>query len=304
MQADFAALRDFDYSQAHIYLWVFKRSTTARKFSAFFVQTDEVLNALLRDVVVSEIRRISEFAAYTHLAETNENSCLATTTSETEFEFLKVQLDRPEPECAARSIRDLKGAEGYAVKFVHNGLTVYAIKRSTSTWKTAYPIKYINMIFQNGELSAAEDNSFSIERSFDFYCLNDATFIAAKRAFESMLKHRIEYRRAFTGLMGNPNFSALFTNLQPIAEYVGNSAIHLRRMAAIEQKGVYAKPDFLANLQRVSERRNWMLNFEPETTRIIPCEQTAKIILQVLLDHRLLSEVTENIYDVPDTTPV
>lgn len=119
-----------------------------------------------------------------------------------------------------------------------------------------------------------------------------------------MLKHRTEYRRAFAGLMRNPDFSALFTNLQPIAEYVGDSAIHLRRMAAIEQKGIYTNPNFLVNLQRVSDRRNWMLNFEPETTRIIPCEQTTRTILQVLLDHRLLSEVTENIYDVPDTTPV
>lgn len=304
MQENFNSLRAFNYTQGVIHLWVFRRSSTARRFSAFFVRTDGALDELLRNVIRTEIARITEFAPYTHLAEVNENSCLATTVAANDFQHLKVQIDRPEPECAVQSIKDLKGAEGYVVKFIHDNQTIYAVKRSTNTWKTAYPKKYINMIFRNGELSAAEDNGFSIERSFDFYSLNTSVFIAGKRAFESVMEHRAAYAQAFVGLRQNHVFSALFTDLQPLVTYIGSNSIQLRRMAAVEQKALYSRPNFLQNLQRVSAARGWNLNFDPITIRLIPCEQTARTILQVLLDHRLMSEVTDNIYDVPDATPV
>jgi hypothetical protein len=223
---------------------------------------------------------------------------------DSDFALLKIQIDRPEPECAIRSIKDLKGADGYVVKFVHNREVVYAIKKSTNTWKTAYPKKYINMIFQNGELSAVADNGFSIERSFDFYSLNTSIFIASKRAFESAMQHRAAYTQAFVGLRQNPTFSSLFTDLLPLATYVGNNSIHLRRMAIVEQRAIFQRPNFLQNLQRVSIARGWNLNFDPATNQIVPCSQTAKTVLQVLLDHRLMSEVTDNIYDVPDAIPV
>lgn len=304
MQQMFSSLRAFDFAQSLIHLWVFKRSTTALKFSAFFVQTDRNLNALLLAVVQREIARITEFADYTYLAETNENSCLASPVAGSDFEFLKTAIDRPEPDCRVRSIKDLTNADGYVVKFTHNGQTVYAVKRSAGTWKAAYLKAHINMVFRNGELSAAEDNGFSIEKTFDFYAFNTVLFIASKRNFESAMAHRIAYAQAFVALRGTPGFSALFTTLQPLIDYVGTNATQLRRMATVEQRAVFTQPGFLEALQAVNARRQWGLNFHPQTNQLIPCDQTVKTIMQVLLDHRLLSEVTQKIYDVPDATQV
>jgi hypothetical protein len=304
MQDDFNIFKAFDYVQSAVHLWVFKKSTSNRKFSAYFVRTDPVLTELLRSVVRNEVVRLIEFAPYTYLAQVNENSCLATLENECDFSLLKAQVDRPEPECSVRSIKDLKGADGYVVKFVHEGQTIYAVKRSTASWKAAYPKKYINMIFHNGELSAAEDNGFSIERNFDFYCINSSIFIASKRAFESALTYKAAYAEAFTGLRQNPQFSELFTDLQPLVKYIGTNSIQLRRMAMVEQKGLYATPNFLLNLQVVNARHGWGINFDPASNKIVPCDQTAKTIMQVLLDHRLMSEVTSNIYDVPDAVQV
>lgn len=304
MQQMFASLRVFDFSQSQIHLWVFKRSTTAQKFLTFFVQTDANLNSLLLAVVQREITRITEFANYTYLAETNENSCLTSSITGSDFEFLKTVIDRPEPDCRVRSIKDLKNAEGYVVKFTHNGQTVYAVKRSASTWKTAYLKNHINMVFRNGELSAAEDNGFSIEKTFDFYAFDTALFIASKRNFESVMAHRIAYSQAFVALRANTVFSALFTTLQPLIDYVGTNSTQLRRMATVEQRSLFTQPGFMAAVQAVNARRQWGLNFHPQTNQLIPCDQTIRTIMQVLLDHRLLSEVTQNIYDVPDATQV
>jgi Domain of unknown function (DUF4868) len=304
MQQTFASLRAFDFAQSAVYLWIFKRSTAAKRFSAYYVQTDAVLNALLLEVVQREMTRITEFAEYTYLAETNENSCLTSLADGSDFVPLKVQIDRPEPDCRIRTVKDLSNASGYVVKFVSNGQTVYAVKRSASNWKASYLKTHINIVFRNGELSAAEDNAFAIERSFDFYAYEDALFIASKRAFESAMEHRASYAQAFVSLRSNAAFSNLFTTMQPLIDYVGTNSIQLRRMARIEERALYAQPGFLKSVNDVNAKRKWLLNFDSKTEKLIPCDKTAKTIMQVLLDHRLLSEVTDTIYDVPDATKV
>lgn len=304
MQAEFDSLKTFDFANSSVHLWVFKRSSTPAKYKAVHVPIDENLGAQLTAFIRSEIGRISEFSPYSYLSQTNENSCLGATATDTDFSLLKNQVDQPEPEHLVRGIRDLKGAEGYVVKFSNGGSTVYAVKRSTTSWKTAYPKKFINMVFANGELSAVEDNAFSIEKNFDFYCMGQSLFIANKRGFESALSYKTAYTSAFASLQSAPTFTALFTDMQPIIQYVGSNSIQLRRMAAIEQKGLYSQTNFIAKLMAVNSQRNWGINFDPANGRIIPCSQTAKVILQVLLDHRLVSEVTDNTYDVPDAVQV
>lgn len=160
------------------------------------------------------------------------------------------------------------------------------------------------MVFSNGELAAVEDKSFSIEKNFDFYVVNDTIFIANKRGFETSIQHREAYIEAFSQLQAAPSFNSLFSDIEPIVKYVGNNSIQLRRMGVIEQKGIYNNPNFMPNLVRVSSARNWGINFDPTSKTIIPCSNTTGTILQVLLDHRLMSEITDNIYDVPDATEI
>ncbi len=304
MRSEFDSLRAFDFAHATAHLWVFKKSTTNKKYLAHYVPADEVLAIILSELIQTEMRRITEFSPYSYLSQTNENSCLTTAQQGTDFTFLKAQVDRPEPECRAEGIKDLKGADGYLVKFSNSDETVYAIKRSAASWKTSYAKKFINIIFTNGELSIANDAGFSIERSFDFFCKGELIFITNKRSFESLMNYRAAYIQAFADLQQDPSFSALFTDLQPLVGHIGSNSTQLRRIATVEQKGLYAQANFLENLQRVSIKRNWEINFDAATNKIIACEQTAGTILQVLLDHRLMSEVTENVYDVPDATRI
>ena len=298
----FRELRGFDFGASTAYLWVFKRSTTAAKFNAKFVQTDDKLSAVLKTVVASEMARITEHADYTYLAETNPNSCLTERVAGSDFVSLKALVDRPEPDHRLENTKDLNGIVGYVVKFVHNGRCVYAVKRSTNTWKVSYLKTHINIVFSNGELSAAEDKSFAIEKNFDFYVLDDGMFIAAKRAFESVMEHRASFAQAFMGLQVKPEFSGLFTDMRPLVDYVGTNSMQLRRMARIDERALYQRPGFLQGLNIVSQRRNWGLNFDAGSGRLIPCDVTAKTIIDVLLDHRLLSEVTSLTYVVPDAT--
>lgn len=299
---DFDILKKFDFKNSEPYLWVFKESTLKSKFRSSFVQSDEALNKELKGFVCREIDRITEHSPYTYISQTNENSCLTIDFNSTDFTMLKSQIDLPEVEHRVKNVRDLVGAKGYVVKFIKDGVTVYAVKKSTSMWKTSYPKRFLNMIFENGELAAVENKSFSIEKNFDFYVINKTAFISNKKGFESSMKYKEKYVQAFTELKASPGFSALFSDVSPIVEYVGDNSIQLRRMAVIEEKGVYRDGRFMTNLKLVNDKRKWGLVFDGD--KIVPCGKTVKVILQVLLDHRLISEITDNIYDVPDAKKI
>ena len=64
--------------------------------------------------------------------------------------------------------------------------------------------------------------------------------------------------------------------------------MQLRRMTVVEMRGIYDNPNFLASLQSVSNTRQWGINFDATSGKIIPCADTMRIILQALLDHRLI----------------
>ncbi len=304
MQAGFDSLRAFDYNASQVYLWSFKDSATAAKYSAFFVPSDQTLEEQFKTFVTQEMVRITEFSAYTYISQTNENSCLILDQTATEFPLLKALVDRPEVDHRLPDLKKLVGSNGYLVKFVNNGQTVYAVKRSSNTWKTSHAKKFLNVIFKDGELVSLENKSFTIEKNFDFYVKDGFIYIANKRSFEAAAHHKDAYVNAFADLQAAPAFSGLFTDLSPIINYVGSNSIQLRRMAMVEQKNLFSDPSFLPTLKRVSTARNWGLNFHPQDGRLVPCDQTAKVIIQLLLDLRLMSEITQINYDVPDAVRI
>jgi hypothetical protein len=300
MQQEFNNFRRFDVTNSTVHLWVFKKSTSSKKYRARYVQIDAALAAKFKQIYLDQVATKTEHLPYSHLTENNGISCLTIDAANTEFSFLKAQVDQPEPEHRVQNSSDLKGADGYVVKFVDSGTTVYAIRRSVTTWKTGYQKRFLNIVFSNGELSVAEDNGFNIELNYDFFVKDGIIFIANKLGFESSLKYRSAYTQAFAALQQDANFSPLFTDIAPLVQYVGSNPVHLRRMAAIVEKGIFSGPGFITNLKQVSAARNWGINFDPNTGQIIACDATAKIIVEVLLDHRLMSEVTANSYIVPD----
>ena len=296
--------RELDYDNSTVQLWVFKKSTTPAKFRAWHVRTDEEVESLFRKAIKSEVSRITERVTYSHLSQNNENSCLEHSLEESEGLIALLQaVDVPETENTDAQLKQLKGAVGYLVKFQSGDQTVYAVRKTAPTWKPTVRNKLINAIFVNGELSAVPDESFTFDSYFDFYCLNETIFVASKRAYESTVSDKKAYKQSFDNLTVDPEFLSVFTDVEPLKRYVGQNSIQLRRMTVIQQKALYRNPGFSDRVKLVSETRNWGINFDQDG-KISVCQETAKVIIQVLLDHRLLSEVTETIYDVPDAEAV
>ncbi|MBZ4040440.1 Kiwa anti-phage protein KwaB-like domain-containing protein [Novilysobacter selenitireducens] len=301
---DFADWRKFDYDNATIQLWVFKKSSTSAKFRAWHVRTDSDIEDLFRSAIKNETSRITEHAPYSPLSQPNESSCLVHPLESSEgLIALLDKVDSPEAESSDAELKHLKGATGYLVKFQSGGNTVYGIRKTAPSWRPTIRKSLINAVFKNGELSATPDESFSFDQHFDFYCLNETILVSSKRAYESTMSDKKAYERSFQNLTLDPQFSDLFSDIAPLKAYVGTNAMQLRRITVIQQKGLYLRPNFSSRLNTVSSARNWGLNFD-SNNKLVVCEQTARTIMQVLLDHRLLSEITDTTYDVPDAEAV
>lgn len=301
---DFNDWKSFDYAAASLHLWVFKKSTTASKFRAWHVRTDEAVEKLFRDAISSETKRISESISYGPLAQNNETSCMSHPLEESEgLIALLNQVDRPATEAVDAELKHLKGAAGYLVRFQDGASVIYAIRKTAPSWKPRVRNSLINAIFHNGELSASPDETFSFDSYFDFYCVNETILVSSKRAYESTVSDKKAYERNFEQLTLDSDFLDVFADIEPLKEFVGTNAMHLRRVTVIQQKALYLRPDFSSRLATVSSARNWGINFD-ESGRIIVCAETVRAILQVLLDHRLLSEITDTTYDVPDAEAV
>jgi hypothetical protein len=137
MNAKFQTLKNFDFNTSTAHLWIYKTSAAAIRYRALYVQTDDSLMNQFKNFVNTEFQRLTEQSPYSYISQTNENSCLSIAQEETDFSFLKNQADQIESEHRASGVQELKGSKGYVVKFTNNDVTVYAVKRSTSTWKTA-----------------------------------------------------------------------------------------------------------------------------------------------------------------------
>ena len=301
---DFADWKTFNYDDATVQLWVFKKSTAASKFRAWHVRTDGTIEQLFRDTIKREVAATTEAVAYSPISQNNESSCLIHALEESEgLIALLDRVDAPEAENVDAELKHLKGAAGYLVKFQLDGHIVYAIRRTAPTWRPKLRSSLINAIFHNGELSATPEETFSFDSFFDFYCLNETIFVKAKRAYESTMSEKKVYQRSFEELAVDTYFTSLFSDIQPLKDYVGNNAMQLRRVTVIQQKALYMRPGFSQKVKTVNEARNYGLNFDA-SDKIVACQDTAKTIMQILLDHRLLSEITDTIYDVPDTEAV
>lgn len=308
-EATLANFKGLGIDGANISLWVFKKrpdgngNTGEPRYSAHWVKITDAVKAELKTIVKRYQDDYVEVEAYSLLSQNNENSFLGVNLDQTSFDKLKALVELPPEEHQATNEKHLNNAVGYVVRVSTPGAVLYGVKKTTANWKTKRAQSLMNLVFREQELDIEDNPAFSLERTFDFFVLADHVLTPNKAAFESLLSYKASYRTAFSQLQVEPSFSGLFTDMQPLITHVGSNSIHLRRMSTIQNKGLYQDLNFLARLRQVNQMKGWNIQFHDDG-RIHPTAETVRTIIQVLLDHRLYSELSLNTYDVPSATPV
>lgn len=303
---DLQTLASFDLDQATASLWIFKKrpaSGEMNPFTAVSVVMSDALRDQLKELVASYQSSHTIAEEYNLLSQTAEGGFLSVSRNETLFPNLQKLIDQPLEECLVKNVKQLNNADGYVFRLRHGDSLLYCVKKTNADWATRKKKGMMNIFFTEAGLDIMDNPSFSISRSFDFFVVGTHVFMTSKPAFESLLNHKDSYEEAYAELKQEPGFAAAIADFAVFDSFVGKNATHLRRMAVIKARGYYQNPGYMARLRDINGLRGWGIQFDDQG-RIVATPEKMRDILHVLLDHRLRSELSDNQYDVPSTTPV
>jgi hypothetical protein len=297
----------FDVAGADLTVWAFKKSGGAGgaipTYTGRWVQTDDALDLELKAAVELELDRIEETHPYGILAQTNEASALTIGADETNVPLIVASAADPLPQRRATNLKQLRNSDFYVLKLVSDAQSLFAFRKTDRTWRTKQRAFVIDALFQDQTLTLESAPAFTLSRRVDFLVLGNEILISNKANFESMLSYRQAHADDFQTLQAEKDFSALFTTIDPLVDFVGTNKIQLRRACAIRAKGHYRDSDFMERLRQYYTQYHLTLIFN-EAGLIEPTPETCADIITALLDHRLSSAFSQAIYDVPDATKV
>lgn len=302
-----AALNNFDIQNAGLTVWLFKKSGgsggATPVYTGHWITTDDDLNAALKASIIEARARIAEVHEYGLLAQNNEASALLIDSVETHAGLLVEKTANALPQRKVKSESQIANTNFFVARLTSGGDVLHAVRRTDTSWKTKKRKALIDMVYRENALALDHSPSFSLTRNVDFFIANDKVIIPHKANFESVLNYRQAHADEFETLQGEVEFSQAFAALGPLADFVGTNKIQLRRMCSIRQKGHYKNAAFMSKLRIHHAAHGLTLTFDANGL-IIPTAETCGDIITALLDHRLASAFSENVYDVPDATRV
>lgn len=303
-EATLVSAKKFPITESSISLWTFKKKTPTGYSAKSVVLSDELIEKV-RAAATRSLARVTEVDDYALLAQVTEANCLYLEDNETNFHELQALVDEPPEEHVMKNIRDLQNAAGYLVRFWHAAtkMSLYCVKKVGSDWIAQRKKGGIYAILRDNKLELIEEPALTLSDQFDFFCFDEKILVTTKRAFESVLRYKIVYQNSFASLQKDPVFTSIFVDMAPLIEHVGTNTMHLRRMAVIEQRAYYANPAYMQRLRAVCANRKWDIKFD-NNGRIFATQDNMKDVMQVLLNHRLFSELSLESFDVPSTAPV
>lgn len=303
--SDLAGLKGFDLGAADLTVWVFKKSTRegVPVFNGKWVGITEELAAALRASVTGALDAITETIDYDILAQNNESSALTLGADETHIALVDAQALNPTPARKVRQLKQIANSGFYMLRFATEAGVLLAVRKTNPTWSSRRSSKIVRVVFADDQLDIDQRPSFSLEPFFDFFVFNGEIYVSNKGRFESVLAYRAGHIEAFQELTVEAEFNAIFSDVGPITVFVGENKIQLRRAIAIREKAHYKDIAFMQNLRNQCAAMNLQIAFDDDG-RIVPTPETCRDIFQALLDHRLDSRLSNQIYDVQSTEPV
>jgi len=300
------AFTGFDIDKSTVTLWLFRRTPQPGgppKYSGRWIDTHELLDAALKEAVRAERARITEVHEYDLLAQNNESSALKIDALETHAGLILEQAAAEKPARKVKDMKQIRNTDFYVIKLTDGKNVLCAVRKTESSWQTKKMKDAIYAFFSNNRLGLDDKPSFRISKLIDFFIVGDLVLISHKGHFESILNYKEAHIEDFAALQKDQAFKALFSTLDPLTNFVGTNKIHLRRACAIHGKAHYKNKAFMSRLKKDHTKYQLKLNFDGHG-RILPTDDTCADIIRALLDHRLLSPFSEQLYDVPDATVV
>ena len=305
-------LKEADIDSGTVSLWVVKSRVENKqmKYTCRWVDIDDNsesetnLAIKLKSIVKNTLATYDSIEEYDFIAKPDDNTYLTMGSNDTNMSIIQEKVDRPGNEHIANHEKHILNSSGYLIKIQIDQKYIYAYTKTAGSWNTK---KVSNGYFSafNGEkmVGLNSDKLFRIEDHIDFICFENDLFIANKRSFESAMNFKEGMKEKKEDLIAELGTLEIFTSTQPINEFVGEDARYLRSMSSIQDKGFYKNENFMNNLRSLNESEQWGLTINSDG-QIVPEDEKIKLLLTLLNDLRLKSQLSGNVYDASASTRV
>ena len=299
--------RAFNVDEASVSLWVFKSpggaSNEPPRYSGRWVETTDDVDSVLKGIVRGARERINEVIEYDLLAQNNEGSALVIPANETYANRLVEVTAAETADRRATNVDHLRNSSFYDIKLAWGDSVIHAIRKTENTWQGKRARSLETLLFRGDVLALEVRPKFDIDKNIDFVIIGGEILVLKKGNFESTLRYKATFVEDFADLQVEQAFLDSFADIEPLVAYVGQNKLHLRRLAAVRQKGHYRDLEFMKRLRALHAAYGLNLQFSGDG-KIIVTAETCREVITALLDHRLASAFSEAIYDVPSTTTI
>ena len=253
------------------------RSNETPSYTAYWAETTPEVDDVLKEIIKAERDRITESSEYELLAQPNVSSALTIAKDETYADLLTEAVSS-EMSRRAETEKKLRNNSFYLIKLTSEKGAMYAVRRTSSSWKTKRVRSARTVIFRETTLELDDSPRFEIENTIDFFIVADDLLILHKGHFESTLRYKQAHAEDFEALQHEAGFSELFVDTAPLIKHVGSNKIQLRRMCAVRDKKHYLDPAFMDRVRTHHAKYGFSLQFDPEGRIIVTPETASQII--------------------------
>jgi hypothetical protein len=301
-------LKALNLSRANVSLAIVKEYKRDRisHYDVQYVQIDEALEKRLRSIVLRKIESSNTVEEYTYdCPEPEEDQVRGIEYASTDFFKIYERLESLNPEeDIIQDVDELVKAKAYLIILRNkDGIQVVAFKTLPENWKMRKNKGLIPLLFDENRFKDLEDdNVFSISSWVDILYFNEVLFILSKREFEHGLNFREGMISGAKEMYAEVEELKLFANMELLTNKVGNNQRYLRKIATIKNLGHYRDPNFLKRMNQIVQQKGWSVQFEKG--QIVFTDETIDVILTILQNKRLHSELTDEDFDVESAKPL
>jgi hypothetical protein len=297
---EISQLRLTDFEPWTTTIWLVKRRLDVHKqahYSVLRVDVDKKLLNKLKKTVTDRIQGADyKLEAYDFLTADQDNQLFTIESSETDFVKIQGEVDKGIANPKVEKYEDLLDSWAYVIKLEHGENVVYGVRKINKFTQAAKVTSVSYFLFEDKKLVDLEDKKiFVIDTHIDFFAYDGTTFITNKKEFESALNFRAGMEKNRDVVLDEFLELKVFNDVEPIRKIVGANLHLLRKISSIQKSGYYKNPQYLVDLIKVNQEKNWGLIVQDGI--IVVNEGNVDLVLKLLNNGRLESPINHEMFD-------
>jgi hypothetical protein len=302
-------LKYVEWGQGLVSLWVVNRSMSQRQanYEILKVEAEDKLRSKLRGFLTRKIDQSNLVEEYQPVTDDQDERVFGIKTLETDFSAIQKHIEETVTKGSAGNLvttpEQLMGSWGYIIRVQKVDKVLYGFRQVSRLWTTKKVRNLMSLLFEKEMLVDLDDKQvFHLDSLIDFMVFEDTLLILDKKHFESAMNFRAGMEQHRDDVLVEFAKLKLFPDIEPMRATIGDNVRLLRKIAMVRNSGYYRDQAFVEKLHALNKKKGWGLVIE--NGQIVVTPENVELVLTLLNNDRLTSEINEETFDVAVKKPV